>query len=203
MVDEITKESWRIAAELGSPVPDALKVYESVLQEFHQGGMPQETVYGTAEFVYEWKVSRNPCYIDFVLLRCSVYGVTPGETLMHEVGEAASLRIHGEPAGTPEKILKESILGIALNLMANLVCMGYPLRTAARMAQTRQKYEAHIVTGHKASTLEKYYTERVRQTGAEQRIKESRAQQSSETLAEWQRIADALPPASDPGNRRD
>lgn len=199
--DEITRESWRIAEELGDPVPDAVKLWQTVQDEL-RAEMHFPKMMAVAVLMKRWKETKNPHYVDAAVSICGDEGVTPTAAIFSEVAAVARLRINGSPAGTPGKVLKEGLLDKLLTLMMNLVVAGCRQKTAARKAQQWQRSIGK--DDYKASVLDRLYTERMRNTGVERNFRDHVNQWEHWHKPTWTKIGDAMPdaPEHESGERR-
>lgn len=200
--DEITQESWRIAEELGDPVPEAVKLWQTVQDEL-RSEMHFPKMMSVAVLMKKWKETKNPHYVDAAICICAEEKVTPTESIVAEVGKVAMLRLKGSPAGTSDKVFKDGLLDKLLTLMMNLHVAGFDLPPAARKAQ----YWHQQVLGkrhYKASTLQKRYEDRVQNTGYERFFKEHVSQWEHWHKPTWTKIGEAMPmaPEHESGVRR-
>lgn len=155
MVDQLTKRSWEIAEELGSPVPEYLKLYESLCDELRECSYPEQYL-PVADLAANWIKSRNPYYMDAAILLWSSFEKPITSTLQHEQVAVSKLRWEGDPRGTADKVKKQQIRGAALMIMANLCHAGLSVPQAAKVAE-------NIVNGKfKYTSLAKFYNKEIK-----------------------------------------
>lgn len=200
--DEITQESWRIAEELGDPRSESVKLWETVRDELGPK-MPFPQMMAVANLMRAWKDTKNPYYVDAAVSICSDCAVTPTPAILDAMATVARLRFDRAPAGTADKVKKEALHDKLLTLMMNLVVAGCELPLAARKAQHWQQ-KAYGVRHYKASTLQKHYEDRVKNTGFEKFFKDYVGQWEHWHKPTWTKIGDAMPeaPEHESGVRR-
>lgn len=195
--DARTRRSWEIAEKLGDPVSRAFQAFEAVCDELRPVAQTSFQYLQIASRVRQWVETRNPHYLDVAVILCGAWSLPITETVQEQLGKAAKLRMTGGAAGTPDKIAKETALGNALMLMANLIYEGLTVPQAASKA-------AAIHTTHKASSLERYYSERVRKVGLEAELFTNWERTVPDHREVWLPIVAALPdtPEAELGSRR-
>lgn len=181
----------------------AYEVSEAVFHELlWQGIYP---AYPLALNFQRWIETGNPHYIDAAMLVCQRAGIEPTQTMRREQAQAAEKRIFGAPPGTANKLRRENLLEHLLILMANMIFQGESLRDAARRAQTAQKNIGTDLKHYKASSLERYYAERWRNSKLEREFFTTCESMGEKHAEIWRPVIEALPkaPEHESGNRRD
>lgn len=206
---ELTQRCWEIAEELGKPVTESMKAFEAICDEMMHVNIERAKVLDIAAHVKSWKETKNPHYIDLAMLMMSEAGCQPTETLATEGNVARLLRFNGSPAGTAASIKNESAEMQALHLMANLIYQGMTLWASAEKAASYYAIKYPSYKQKKASTLERFYTRKIRATGIERDFfhawNKNMDGKASEYATYWQAFSDAIPPCPDDlkGNARD
>lgn len=194
------EETHEIAASIGASKPD-----NELAERVHlEVGFiaPIEVANYCQHMTLKWLKEKNPYIADLLISACNRNGIMPTPSLMTVLSQAAEMRLNGEPAGTPDKLKNESAQQQALTLMANLIFAGDSLREASRKAARWHRNNFSKLKRQKASTLETYYTEKMRSPGIEddlfdnwRRNLDLRDEQRLNKL--WQEIRQHLQPADD------
>lgn len=161
------------------------------------------------QYVYQWRIEKNPYYIDVLMMGCKQLDIVPPPALLAVMAETASARVDGDPSGTADKVLNDNFRGQALRLMLNLIYAGDNLTTAASKAAQWHATAHPDAKQLKAGTLERYYSEHFRKTGEQQYYFDAWDRQIERREREglpkyWQKVREVLPLANDEltGNRR-
>lgn len=163
------EREWAIADSIDLPVPDYMKVYEMVLLELKQVIWSDLTVYGIASALADWKKTRNQTYLDLAIIGCEEAGISPTETIQKESALAAKRRLEGGVAESPIKILNAKRNHACYMLMMRLIYVGATLAEASRKAQWWAKKKWPDDRLCKASTLERGYTDNIKQSGIQKK----------------------------------
>lgn len=191
---ELTQRCWTIAEELGKPVSESQKVYQAICDEMMGVPIARHHALAIAAYVGSWKATRNPYYIDLAFMMLSSLGGQPTETMLQEDLAARTARFYGSPSGTAENIQNEGAEWAALLFMANLVIRGATCAEASRKAASFYSLRYPHLKRKKASTLEGYYSKRVRKSGLEQDlIRSMERDRQPDWDRQWQEISDAIP----------
>lgn len=203
---ERTQRCWAISESLGRPVKASFKAYEAVSDELMDQPIPRHIAMSIASYVGNWKESGNPYYIDAAFMLLAQFGGKPTETMMMEDNLARTARFNGSPSGTADSIKSQNAEWRALTLMANLIFNGLTLRDASRKAASYYAINYPDLKQKKASTLERFYSQKIRKLGVEEDFfRNWKKNAEPEWLAQWAAIAKAIPecPAELIGNARD
>lgn len=194
--DESTQRCWAIFEKLGRPVPDHIKAWEAVCDELTEHVTSSFQYMQIAGYVRKWMESTNPHYMDAAVMLCGVWNLPITETMQEQLTRVSRLRLSGDLSGTPDKIIKENALGKALMLMANLIYEGVTQKKAASKAAAAFKT-------HKASSLERYYSEQIKPE-EEALLFENWRRTTPDHAEIWQPIIAAMPdtPEHERGERR-
>jgi hypothetical protein len=118
--------------------------------------VPPELALMLARMVQRWVETRNPYFLDFVLVLLAENGVPIPYPILAGLSTVAHQRLMGAvPSGTPTQVRKEVHLERTFELIAHLRAAGRSLDAAVSKAAR----EARDRTGNtwKASTLERKY----------------------------------------------
>ncbi|MAC34876.1 MAG: hypothetical protein CME38_14925 [Haliea sp.] len=181
-----------------------LELAERVLSEMRSRA-PFELALFVSNAVHSWRATRNPYHMDLALMACKQHEAMPSPAVIEAATEAAQLRFNGEASGTAEKIITERAKSEALLLMASLIYRQLPQHVAASKAATQHSASHPKLKPLKASTLERYYSDRYVKTGREAELFASWDRVLGEQeAAGWQELARTLPMADDEltGSRR-
>lgn len=195
--DPQTVGCWEIADRLGMPVPEELKAAEAIRDELRPHVVSAVQYLQIAGLVSKWVKTRNPHYMDFALILLSAWDLPITETVSCQLAKVAQLRVTGGAMGTADKIRKEASLENALMLMANMRhAVGLSIPRAAGKA-------AAVYKSHRASTLEKYYEDRMLPS-REAELWENWRRNCPDHAEQWKPIIEQLPDTCehDHGNRR-
>lgn len=181
----------------------AREVLDAVFDELMAQGI--SPAFPLAHNFKKWIETGNPHYVDAAMMTCHRAGIEPTPTMRQEQARAAEKRMFGDPPGTANKIRKENLLEHLLILMANMIFQGESPRDAARRAQTAQEKIGTELKHYKASTLERYYSERWRNTKLESEFFATCESLGDKHAEIWRPTIEALPkaPEHESGNRRD
>lgn len=203
---ESTQRCWAIAEKIGLPVAPRLKVYEAVCDELMEQPVERNAARAIATYLAKWKERGNPFYIDAAFILLAQTGGTPTETMLQEDTAARAARFHGSPAGTSDAIKNENAEWAALMLMANFIFNGISLGDSARKAAAYYSIKYPDQKRKKASTLERFYTQKIRNPGLEGELFATWGKHPTpEWSAQWAEIAQAIPECPEEliGNPRD
>lgn len=190
-----------ISARLGTAKP-ALQTAQRVMYELKHIAEPVLAMF-CADHVYEWHQDKNPHHIDMVMMVCDENSIEPTPTIIKLAAKVAQARMTGDPAGKPDKLLKENIKRQVFRLMLNLIYAGETLKDAADKAAQWKRDNYPGTHDFKASTLDKEYTQRFRSvhpdgmTAEEFYFKAWDRYSTELTTLHWAKIKNALPFADD------
>lgn len=202
---ELTQHCWAIAEKIGKPYSDSRKAFGAVCDEMMTVKIQRHLALVIAEHVAKWKETGNPYHMDLAFILLAQQGITEGtETMKIEALAAAGARFNGDPAGTAECIKNDDAESAALNFMVNLVIRGMSVTDASRKAASYYAMRFPAQKRKKASTLEGYYSKKIRATGRESAMKIAHQTMPVEWDEQWKAIANAIPDCSDElmGSRR-
>lgn len=198
-----------ISRRNGFEIDSALDIAEQVKIEVRHavsGWTGWDDSIALSQLAYEWMKDRNPHSLDLASVYCLQNSVPSTPTLWRLMGELAQMRVNGEqPAGTPDRVLKDKARNSTLTLMANLVFHGATDEEAASKAARNHAQRYPGLKEYKASTLLKEYAARFRRTGLEGKLFSNwEANQGEGDRLLWRKILSELDDADDEmkGNRR-
>jgi hypothetical protein len=198
-----------ISRRNGFKIDSALDVAEQVKIEVRHavpGWAGWDASMALSQLVYEWMKDRNPHSLDLASVYCFQNSIPSTPTLWRLMGELAQTRVNGEqPAGTPEKVLRDKARSNTLILMANLVFHGATDEEAASKAARNHADRYPGLKQYKASTLLKEYAARFRKTGVQDKLFAVWEEWQGEGDRQlWKKILSELNDADDEmrGNRR-
>ncbi|MER1948749.1 hypothetical protein [Stutzerimonas stutzeri] len=203
---ELTQRCWMIAESLGQPPSASRMAYEAIGDELMNQPIQRHIALSIAGYVSEWRKNGNPFYIDAAFMLLYQVGGTPTETMIAEDAAARAARFNGSPAGTPDSIKNDNAEWSALMLMSNLVFNGVSLRESALKAASYYSIKYPGLKRKKASTLERFYSQKIRKRGVEDDLfRNWRKHSTPEQGAQWREISKAIPecPVDLIGNSRD
>lgn len=203
---ELTQRCWAIAESLGEPISEAQKVFQAICDEMLEVPIERHWAIAIAGYVGEWKKTKNPYYVDLAFMLLADLGGVPTETMAQEDIAARRARFYGAPIGTPDSIQNECAERATLMLMANLVIRGAKMGEAAKKAASYYHQRYPRLKRKKASTLEVYYSDRIRKSGIERHLQEvNKRSPMPDWDRQWLEISEAIPDCPEEliGNARD
>lgn len=205
--DEFTKRCWAISEGLGRPPSEAKKVSETILDELTAAGTPRGVALEVAAHVKIWKETKNPYYMDKAFLFLAKHGGTPSETMLAEDLAVRTARYNGSLSGTADSIENDDAEWAALVFMANLIFRGMAMKQASWKAAHYYSFRFPELKRKKASTLERYYAQKIRAAGFEEDFFRAwhRIHSEPEWERQWEKIARGFTDCPDDliGNARD
>lgn len=177
---------WRIVESLDDLTPErkTLKEYDyAKLETRHAKGWDWDASDAVLSMIYGWLIKQNPSYIDLAVKYCYQRELTHTPALSRYIGEITSKRLNKEKlSGTMNKVLNTDVAERMLILMANLICYGDKVETAAnKVARLYDENYPHL-TERKAAWFEREYGERWRKPFKRSPFHPEELQKAADTL---------------------
>lgn len=137
-------------------------IYEMVMTE-NRFIIKYEYAKRLGNLAADWKITKNPHYIDLAMLLCNKAGVALTPTLQDCAADAAKLRLSGGETGTHERIEIDYAKQHTLMFMMNcLYKKKYSMEVSASKAIIFHKAAYPKLKPYTSLTLQRYYRNEMR-----------------------------------------